>query len=249
VNLTQANRIRANRNPVSLNRVNRIRRAEANRTQAMPATAIPTAPATRDHPVAVIPARAIRAVATAANPIVRKVNRPARKATANRKVNRIPKIQAAIVTRYRAIRGQATRSQVTPVVAVLLLRVIPAKAKARATQSDSESQSESESDSQSRSESEPSSGDSSESRSSSDRPSYSESYSVPWSTSHSTSGSASIRKAIQAADRQADLTVIPRHQPAIREIHLPVTQMIRQQVIPQIHPPASVGSPERKPFR
>jgi hypothetical protein len=33
--------------------------------------------------------------------------------------------------------------------------------------------------------------------------------------------------------------VIPRHQPAIREIHLPVTQMIRQQVIPQIHPRAN----------
>ena len=139
MNLTQANRIRANRiranrNPVSLNRVNRIRRAEAIRTQAMPATVIPTAPATQPHPVAVTPARAIRAVAKAVNPIVRKVNRPVRKATANRRVNRIRKIQAAIVNRYRAIRGQATRSQVTPVVVVPLLRVILVKAKARATQ-------------------------------------------------------------------------------------------------------------------
>ena len=133
MNLTQANRIRANRNPVSLNRVNRIRRAEAIRTQAMPATVIRTAPATQPHPVAVTPARAIRVVATVVNPTVRIVNQPVRKATANRKVNLIRKIQAAKVTRYRAIRGQATRSQVTPVVVVPLLRVIPAKAIARAT--------------------------------------------------------------------------------------------------------------------
>ena len=92
VNLTQANRIRATRIPVSLNRVNRIRLAEASRTQAMPAIAVPTAPATRDHPVAVTPARAIRVVATVVNPTVRIVNQPARKATANRKVNRIHKI-------------------------------------------------------------------------------------------------------------------------------------------------------------
>ena len=128
VNLTQANRIRANRNPVSLNRVNRIRRAEVSRTRAMPATVIPTVPATRDHPVGVILARAIRVVAIAANLIVLRVNRPARKATANRRVNRIPKIQAAIVTRYPAILGQATRSQVTPVVAVPLRRVNQATA-------------------------------------------------------------------------------------------------------------------------
>jgi hypothetical protein len=133
VNLTQANRIRANRNPVSLNRVNRIRRAEVSRTRATPATVIPTVPATRDHPVGVILARAIRVVAIAANLIVLRVSRPARKATANRRVNRIRMIQAAIVTRYPAILGQATRSQVTPVVVVPLLRVIPAKAIARAT--------------------------------------------------------------------------------------------------------------------
>ncbi len=48
-----------------------------------------------------------------------------------------------------------------------------------------------------------------------------------------------IRKAIQPADRQADLKVIPRHQLAIREIHLPVTHMIRQQVISLIHPRAN----------
>ncbi len=145
MSLTQANRIRANRSPVSQNRVNRIRREEVSRTQAMPATVIRTAPATRDHPVGVIPVRATRAVALAANLIVLRVNRPARKATANRRVNLIRKIQAAIVTRYRAIRGQATRCPVTPVVVVPLrrvfpvevvplLRVIPVKTKAIATQ-------------------------------------------------------------------------------------------------------------------
>ena len=134
MSLTQANPIRANRIPVSLNRVNRIRRAEAIRTQAMPATVIRTAPATQPHPVAVTPARAIRVVATVVNPTVRIVNQPARKATANRRVNRIRKIQAAKVTRYRAIRGQAIRSQVTPVVVVRLLLANPVKAKARATQ-------------------------------------------------------------------------------------------------------------------
>lgn len=134
VSLTQANRIRANRIPVSLNRANQIRLAEASRTQAMPAIAVPIAPPTQDRPVAVLPARAIRVVATAVNPTVRIVNQPARKAKANRRVNRILKIQAAIVTRYRAIRGQATRSQVTPVVVVPLLRVILVKAKAIATQ-------------------------------------------------------------------------------------------------------------------
>ena len=133
MSLTQANRIRANRNPVSLNRVNRIRRAEAIRTQAMPATVIRTAPATQPHPVSVTPARAIRVVATVVNPTVRKVNQPARKATANRRVNRIRKIQAAIVTRYPAILCQATRSQVTPVVVVPLQRVILVRAKVKAT--------------------------------------------------------------------------------------------------------------------
>ena len=134
MSLTQANQIRANRIPVSLNRANRIRRAEAIRTQAMPATVIRTAPVTQPHPVAVTPARAIRVVATVVNPTVRRVNQPARKATANRRVNRIRKIQAAIVTRYPAILCQATRSQVTPVVAVPLRRVFPVKAKAIATQ-------------------------------------------------------------------------------------------------------------------
>lgn len=132
VSLTQANQVRANRSPVSLNRVNRIRRVEAIRTQAMPATVIPIAPATQPHPAAVLPARAIRVVATAVNPIVLKVNQLVRKATVSRKVNLIRKIQAAIVTRYRAIRGQATRCPVTPVVAVPLRRVIPVRAKVKA---------------------------------------------------------------------------------------------------------------------
>lgn len=133
MSLTQANRIRANRSLVSLNRVNQIRLAEASRTQAMPVTVIPIAPATRDHPAGVIPARAIRAVAIAADLIVLRVNRPARKATADRRVNLIRKIQAAIVTRYRAIRGQATRCPVTPVVVAPLLRVILVRAKVKAT--------------------------------------------------------------------------------------------------------------------
>lgn len=133
MSLTQDNQIRANRIPVSLNRVNRIRRAEAIRTQAMPATVIRTAPATQPHPVAVTPARAIRVVATVVNPTVRIVNQPARKATANRRVNLIRKIQAAIVTRYRAILCQATRSQVTPVVVVPLQRVILVIAKVKVT--------------------------------------------------------------------------------------------------------------------
>lgn len=133
MSLAQANRSPANRIPVSLNRANRIRLAEASRTQAMPAIAVPTAVATRDHPVAVTPARAIRVVAVVVNPTVRIANQPARKAKANRRVNRILKIQAAIVTRYRAIRGQATRCPVTPVVAVPLLRVILVRAKVKAT--------------------------------------------------------------------------------------------------------------------
>lgn len=133
VSLKQANPIRTNRIPVSLNRVNRIPRAEAIRTQAMPATVIRIAPATQPHPAAVLPARAIRVVATVVDPTVRIVNQPARKATASRRVNRILKIQAAIVTRYRAIRGQATRCPVTPVVVVPLLRVILVRAKVKAT--------------------------------------------------------------------------------------------------------------------
>jgi|694.fasta_scaffold44936_3 hypothetical protein len=71
-----------------------------------------TATATRDHPAVAIPARANRAEATAVNPIVRKVNRLARKARASRKVNRIPKIQAAITGRYQVTHGRATRSPV-----------------------------------------------------------------------------------------------------------------------------------------
>ncbi len=115
------------------------------------------------------------------------------------------------------------------------------------SQSDSESQSESKSDSQSR----PKASHRAVivrrvSRVANDQVTA-KSYSVPWSTSHSTSGSASHRSD-SGRDRQADLKVIPRHQPAIREIHLPVTQMIRQQVIPRsIH--ERIRSPKRKPFR
>lgn len=231
MSLTQANRIRANRIPVSLNRVNRIRREEVSRTQAMPATVIPTAPATQPHPVAVTPARAIRAVAKAVNPIVRKVNRPVRKATANRRVNRIRKVQAAKVTRYQAI-----RSQVTPVVVVRLLLANPVKAKARATQATRRASPKA-------------------NRTVNRDPKANhrevivqraDRVAIDRVTAKATAFHGQpviqlvvplvIRRAALAADRQADLKVIPRHQPVIREIHLPVTQMIRQQVIPQIHP-------------
>jgi hypothetical protein len=236
VNLTQANRIRANRNPVSLNRVNRIRRAEVSRTRAMPATVIPTVPATRDHPAGVTPARAIRVVATVVNPTVRIVNQPARKATASRRVNPIPKIQAAIVTRYPAILGQATRSQVIPVVVVLLLRVIPAKAKARATPANRRASPKANRTVNR----DPKANHRAVIVQRADRAA------IDRVTAKATACHGQpvirlvvplvIRTAALAADRQADLKVIPRHQPVIREIHLPVNQMIRQQVIPQIHP-------------
>ena len=127
-----ANRIQASRNPVSLNQVNqiRIRRAAANPIQATQATASPTVLATLVHLVAVIPARAIRATATAASPIVQKVNRLVRKATANLKASRIPKTRAVVATRCRVTRGQATRSPVIPVAAVLRLPAFPAIATA-----------------------------------------------------------------------------------------------------------------------
>ena len=236
VSLTQANQIRANRIPVSLNRVNRIRRAEAIRTQAMPATVIHTAPATQPHPVAVLPARAIRVVATVVNPTVRIVNQPARKATANRRVNRIRKIQAAIVTRYRAIRGQATRCPVTPVVAVPLRRVLPVKAKARANRRASPKANRTVNR-------DPKANHQAVIVRKVDRVVIDQ-VTAKATACHGQQVTRSvvllvIRKAIQAADRQAVLIVIPRHQPAIREIHQPATQMIRQQVIPQIHPRAN----------
>jgi len=237
VSLIQANRSRANRSQVSLIRVNRIRRAEAIRTQAMPATVIRTAPATRPHPVGVTPVRAIRAVARAVNPIVLRVNRPVRKATANRRVNRIPKIQAAIVTRYPAILGQATRSQVTPVVVVPLRRVFPVKAKAIATQQATRRASPQVGQTVNR---DPKANHQAAIVRRVGR------VAIDQVTAKATACHGQpvtrqvvplvIRRAALAADRPADLKVIPRHQPAIREIHLPVTQMIRQQVIPQIHP-------------
>ena len=240
MNLTQANRIRATRIPVSLNRVNRIRLAEASRTQAMPAIAVPTAPATRDHPVAVTPARAIRVVATVVNPTVRIVNQPARKATANRKVSLIHKIQAAKVTRYRAILGQATRSQVTPVVVVPLRRVFPVKAKAIATQQATRRASPKANRTVNR---DPKANHRAVIVRRASR------VAIDQVTAKATACHGQpviqpvvllvIRKAIQAADRQADLTVTHRLQPANRAIHQPVTQMILQQASHMTHPPAS----------
>lgn len=129
VNPNQANQIRANRIPASPNRVNRIRRAEASLTQANLAIAIPTAPATQRHPVAVIPATALRAVARVADQAVRIVNRRARKVKANRRVSQIRKIPAATVSLCRV-----TRNPATPVAADLLPRAIPVRAKAQANQ-------------------------------------------------------------------------------------------------------------------
>ncbi len=134
VNRSRASPNQVNQNRASLNRANRIRREKANRTPATAVTANRTAQATRDHPAVAIPARAIRVEATAANPIVQKVNRLVRKARASRKANRIPKIRAAIADRYRVTRGRAIQSQVprspvTPVAAGLPRRVNPAKAR------------------------------------------------------------------------------------------------------------------------
>ncbi len=218
---------------------------EAIRTQAMPATVIRIAPATQPHPAAVLPARAIRVVATVVNPTVRIVNQTARKATVCRKVNLIRKIQAAKVTQYRAIRGQATRSQATPVVVVPLLRVILVRAKVKATRRASPKAN----------------------RIVNRVPKANHQAVIVRKADQAAIDQVTakaiachgqlvtqlvvllvIRKAIQAADRQADLKVIPLHQPAIREIHLPATQMIRQQAIPRsIH--ERIRSPKRKPFR
>lgn len=131
MNLTQANRNRAIQNLASPNPVNRILLEEASRNQAIRATAIPTAPATRPPRVTatrarVIPASANRVKAEVVNPRVRKVIRPAQKVRANPRVNRNRKIQVAIAIRCRAIRGP-----VTQVPVVLLRLVIPVKAKAK----------------------------------------------------------------------------------------------------------------------
>ena len=240
-----ANRIQDSRNTVSLNQVNqiRIRRAAANPIQATQATAIPTVLATLVHLVAVIPARAIRATATAASPIVQIVNRPVRKATANRKASRIPKAQAVIATRYRVIRGQATRSPVIPVEAVLRLPAFPAKATANRRASRKAN---------------PTANPKANRTVNRDPKANHRAVivrrvgrvAIDQVTAKATACHGQqvtqpvvlpvIRKAIQAADRQADLTVILHHQPAIRAIHQPVTQMIRQLAIPQTHPPASL---------
>ena len=124
MSLAQANQIRANR----------IRPAEAIRTQAMPATVIRTAPATQPHPVAATPAKATRAIAIVADLIVLRVNGQVPKATANRRVNQIRKIPAATVSLCPVIRGRVTRSPAIPVAADLLPRAIPVRAKAQANQ-------------------------------------------------------------------------------------------------------------------
>ncbi len=126
VNRSRVSPNQVNQNPASLNRANRIRREKANRTPATPVTASHTATATRDHPAVAIPARANRAEATAANPIVQKVNRLVRKAKASRKANRIPKIRAVTADQYQVTHGLAIQSPVTPVAAGLPRRVNPA---------------------------------------------------------------------------------------------------------------------------
>jgi hypothetical protein len=244
-NRIQVNRIQASRNPVSLNQVNQIRihRAAVNLIQATQATASPPAIATLVHLVAAIPARAIRAKATAASPIVQKVNRLVRKAAANLKASRIPKTRAVIATRYRVTRGQATRSQVIPVVAALRLRAFPAKATAnrRANRKANPTASPKANRTVNR---DPKANHQAVIVRKVDRVAIDQvtAKAIACHGQPVTQPVAPlvIRKAIQAADRQADLTVILHHQPAIREIHQPVTQMIRQLAIPQTHPPASL---------
>ena len=244
-NRIQVNRIQASLNQVSLNQVNQIRihRAAVNPIQATQATASPPAIATLVHLVAAIPARAIRAKATAASPIVRKVARPVRKAAANLKASRIPKTRAVIATRYRVTRGQATRSQVIPVAAALRLRAFPAKATAnrRASRKANPTANPKAIQTVNR---DPKANHQVGIVRRADRAAIDQ-VTAKAIACHGQPVTQPvvplvIRKAIQAADRQADLTVILHHQPAIRAIHQPVTQMIRQQVIPQTHPPASL---------
>lgn len=127
VNRSRVSPNQVNQNPASLNLAIQIHHEQANRIRATPVTAIRTAQATRDHPAVAIPARAIRAEATAVNPIARKVNRLARKARASRKANRIPTNQAAIAVRYRVTHGQAIQSRATrsPVIPVAAVRCRP----------------------------------------------------------------------------------------------------------------------------
>lgn len=247
-NRIQVNRIQASRNPVSLNQVNQIRihPAAANPIQATQATASPPAIATLVHLVAAIPARAIRVTATVASPIVQIVNRPARKAAANLKASRIPKPRVVIATRYRVTRGQATRSQVIPVAAALRLRAFPAKATAnrRASRRASRKANPTASPKANRTVNrDPKANHQAVIVRKVDRVAIDQ-VTAKAIACHGQPVTQSvvplvIRKAIQAADRQADLTVTHRLQPANRAIRQPVTQMILQQVIPQIHPPAS----------
>ena len=238
-NRIQVNRIQASRNPASLNQVNqiRIRRAAANPIRATLATASPTALATLVHLVAVIPARAIRATATAASPIVQKVNRLVRKATANLKASRIPKTRVVIATRYRVIRRQATRSPVIPVAAAPRLIVIPVKAKARANRANRRAS--------------PKANQTvnrvrkanhlAVMNRKADRVAIARATAKVKATAFP--GRPVIQPVVPVVSRRATLAVILRRQPANRVIHQPVTRMIRQQVIPQIHPPASRIAP------
>ena len=221
-----------NQNPASLNRANRIRREKANRTPATPVTASHTATATRDHPAVAIPARANRAEATAANPIVQKVNRLVRKAKASRKANRIPKIRAVTADQYQVTHGLAIQSPVTPVAAGLPRRVNPAtvrvnrkasrKASRKANQAVNRDQRASHRAAMVQ-KVDPVAIDQVTAKV--------KAIAFPGRPAIPPADLAAIRRAALEADQRAAQAVIHRHRQAIR--------MILRQVTPMIHPPAS----------
>ena len=232
VDRARVNRSRVSPNQVNLNRASRIHREKANRTPATPVTASHTATATRDHPAVAIPARANRAEATAANPIVQKVNRLVRKAKASRKANRIPKIRAVTADQYQVTHGLAIQSPVTPVAAGLPRRVNPAtvrvnrkasrKASRKANQAVNRDQRASHRAAMVQ-KVDPVAIDQVTAKV--------KAIAFPGRPAIPPADLAAIRRAALEADQRAAQAVIHRHRQAIR--------MILRQVTPMIHPPAS----------
>ena len=232
VNRSRVSPNQVNQNPACLNRANQIRREKANRTPATPVTVSRTAKATRDHPAVAIPARANRAEVTAVNPIVRKVNRLARKARASRKANRIPKIRAAIADRYRVTRGRATRSPVIQAAADLCRRVTPAtaivirkvsrRANLKANRIVNRGQQASH---------QAAMGQKADPAANGQVTAKVKAIAFPGRPAIPPADLAAIRRAALEAVQRAAQAVIHRHRQAIR--------MILRQVTPMIHPPAS----------
>ena len=227
----RVNRSRVSPNQVNLNPASRIHREKANRTPATPVTASRTATATRDHPAVAIPARANRAEATAANPIVQKVNLLVRKAKASRKANRIPTNQAAIAGRYRVIHGPAIRSPVTPVAACLCRRVTPAtvrvipKASRRASRKANQVANRDQ-----RASHQAAMGQKADPVAIDQVTAKVKAIAFPGRPAIPPADLAAIRRAALEADQRAAQAVTHRHRQAIR--------MILRQVTPMIHPPA-----------